>query len=470
MKVYDSFYIGGTWVKALGKETFTVINPATEEAIASVPMGNVEDVDRAVAAARAAFPSWSSTSAKQRCDIIHKIAALMTERQAELVTAVSSAMGCPKHLTPDLQVKGPTFAMANFAERAFTMEETRQAGNSLIVKEPVGVCGFINPWNYPLHQFVGKVAPALAAGCTIVIKPSEQTPLQDLVMAQIMHDAGVPAGVFNLVIGAGPIVGAAISSHPDVDMVSFTGSTRAGKMIAVSAAETVKRVTQELGGKSPYIITADADLDAAIKYGVEDVMINTGQTCTALTRMLVPQSRYDEAVALAKKHTESLTVGSGDDAFVGPMSSARQKATVLSFIEKGLAEGARLVTGGIDMPEHLDKGFFVRPTVFADVNNQMTIAREEIFGPVLCMIPYDTIEQAIDIANDTPYGLSSGVFAKDKDSGIAIARKLRAGQCYVNAGSFNYLAPFGGYKQSGNGREFGDEGLHEFMETKALQL
>ena len=470
MKVYDSFYIDGQWVKALGTETFTVIDPATEEPIASVPMGNTEDVDRAVMAARKAFPSWSSTSAQVRSDIINKIAALMTEREAELVTAVSSAMGCPKHLTPSLQVKGPTFAMANFAERAFKMEETREAGNSLIVKEAVGVCGFINPWNYPLHQFVGKVAPALAAGCTLVIKPSEQTPLQDLVMAQIMHDAGLPAGVFNLVIGAGPIVGAAISAHPEVDMVSFTGSTRAGKMIAISAAETVKRVTQELGGKSPYIITADADLEAAVKYGIEDVMINTGQTCTALTRMLVPKSQYEKAVAIAKAHTESLKVGSDDDAFVGPMSSARQKATVLSFIEKGIAEGARLVTGGTSMPEHLTKGFYVRPTVFADVNNQMTIAREEIFGPVVCMIPYDDIEQAISIANDTPYGLSSGVYAKDQEAGVAIARKLRAGQCYVNGGGFNYLAPFGGYKQSGNGREFGDEGMHEFIETKAMQL
>lgn len=470
MKVYENFYIGGAWVKAHGKETFNVINPATEEPIAQVPMGDKTDVDRAVDAARKAFPAWSSTSAQSRCDIINKIAALMTEREAELVDAVSSAMGCPKHLTPGLQVKGPTFAMANFAERAFKMEESREAGNSLIVKEAVGVCGFINPWNYPLHQFVGKVAPALAAGCTLVIKPSEQTPLQDLVMAQIMHDAGLPAGVFNLVIGAGPVVGAAIASHPDIDMVSFTGSTRAGKLIAQSAAETVKRVTQELGGKSPYIITEDADLEAAVKYGVEDVMINTGQTCTALTRMLVPESLYEKAVSIAKAHTESLVVGSGDNAFVGPMSSARQKATVISLIEKGIAEGARLVTGGVGMPDHLNKGFYVKPTIFADVNNQMTIAREEIFGPVLCMIPYKNIDEAISIANDTPYGLSSGVYAKDKASGVAIARKIRAGQCYVNGGGFNYLAPFGGYKQSGNGREFGDEGMHEFVETKSMQL
>ncbi len=470
MKNYDSFYINGTWVKAQSNETFDVINPATEAVVARVPMGSPADVNDAVAAARKAFPSWSSTTAQTRCDLINKIASLMKAREADLVAAVSDAMGCPRHLTPDLQVKGPTFAMANFAERAFVMEQTREAGNSLVVKEAVGVCGFINPWNYPLHQFVGKVAPALAAGCTIVIKPSEQTPLQDLIMAEIMHEAGVPAGVFNLVIGAGPVVGAAISAHPDVDMVSFTGSTRAGKMIAQSAAETVKRVTQELGGKSPYIITDDADLEAAVKYGIEDVMINSGQTCTALTRMFVPASRYEEAVAIAKTHTESLTVGAGEDAFVGPMSSARQLAVVQSYIEKGIAEGARLVTGGTGKPDHLPTGFYAKPTVFADVTNQMTIAREEIFGPVLCMIAYDTLADAISMANDTPYGLSSGVYAKDKAAGIAIARQIRAGQCYVNGGAFNYLAPFGGYKQSGNGREFGDEGMHEFIETKAMQL
>ncbi|UTA46924.1 aldehyde dehydrogenase family protein [Simiduia sp. 21SJ11W-1] len=470
MKTYDSFYINGQWVKAQGRETFDVINPATEAPVARVPMGSPADVDAAVAAARAAFDSWSATSAQTRCDLINKVAELMKAREADLVEAVSSAMGCPRHLTPDLQVKGPTFAMASFAERAFVMEQSREAGNSLVVKEPVGVCGFINPWNYPLHQFVGKVAPALAAGCTMVIKPSEQTPLQDLIMAEIMHEAGIPAGVFNLVIGAGPVVGAAISSHPQVDMVSFTGSTRAGKMIAQAAAETVKRVTQELGGKSPYIITEDADLEAAVKYGVEDVMINSGQTCTALTRMLVPASRYEEAVAIAKAHTESLVVGAGDDAFVGPMSSARQLAVVQSYIDKGLAEGARLVTGGPGKPEHLGAGFYAKPTIFADVTNNMAIAREEIFGPVLCMIAYHTEAEAIAIANDTPYGLSSGVYAKNKEAGIAIARKIRAGQCYVNGGSFNYLAPFGGYKQSGNGREFGEEGMHEFIETKAMQL
>lgn len=470
MKVFEHFYIDGQWVKPDGQDSWQVVNPATEAVIAQVPMGSAADVDRAVRAARKAFGPWSRTKAAERAAIITRIAELMKAREDDLADAISQSMGCPRHIAPGLQVKGPTSAMASFAQQAYRMEETREAGNSLIVREPVGVCAFINPWNYPLHQFVGKVAPALAAGCTIVIKPSEGTPLQDLIMAEIMHEAGLPAGVFNLVIGAGPIVGAALASHPEVDMVSFTGSTRAGKQIAMAAADTVKRVTQELGGKSAYIITDDADLEAAVKYGVEDVMINSGQTCTALTRMLVPRSRYEEAKAIAKAHAESLGVGCGPDAFVGPMSSARQRDTVLSYIEKGLAEGASLLTGGTGRPAGLDKGFYVKPTIFADVNNQMTIAREEIFGPVQVMIPYDTIEQAIEIANDTPYGLSSGVYAKDKQAGIAIARQLRAGQCYVNGGGFNYQAPFGGYKQSGNGREFGDEGLHEFIEVKAMQL
>lgn len=469
MQVFDNFYINGQWHKALGEERFEVINPATEAVIASVPMGTSADVDAAVAAARAAFYSWSRTSACEREAIIHKIADLMSERAEALSDAISQSMGCPRHLTPELQVLGPIEGLRSFAARAHFMEQSREAGNSLIIKEPVGVCAFINPWNYPLHQFVGKVAPALAAGCTLVVKPSEQTPLQDLIMAEIMHDAGVPAGVFNLVIGSGPVVGAALSAHPQVDMVSFTGSTQAGKQVAKAAADTVKRVTQELGGKSAFIITDDADLQAAVKYGVDDVMINSGQTCTALTRMLVPKSRYQQAQQIARDYTESLVVGCGDDAFVGPLSSARQRARVLDYIQIGIDEGARLLTGGTEFPTHLSKGFYVQPTIFVDVNNQMRIAREEIFGPVLVMIPYETLDQAIAIANDTPYGLSSGVYAKDQQAAIAIARRLRAGQCYVNGGGFNYLAPFGGYKQSGNGREFGDEGMHEFMETKAIQ-
>lgn len=469
MQIHNKLYIDGAWVTPHGVETHDVINPATEKVTARVPMGDAEDVNRAVAAAKAAFTTWSTSSAQSRCELINRIADLMEARKGDLVDAVSRSMGCPAQMTVELQIEGPIYGMRSFAERAFHMEQQQQAGSSLVFKEPVGVCAFINPWNYPLHQFVGKVAPALAAGCTMVVKPAEQTPLQDLIMAEIMHEAGVPAGVFNLVIGSGPEVGATMSSHPDVDMVSFTGSTRAGIKIAEAAAPTVKRVTQELGGKSPFIITDSADLEKAVAYGVEDVMINTGQTCTALTRMLVPQSRYDEAVALAKQVAEGLSIGT-DDAFMGPMSSAQQQQTVLRYIEKGLEEGATLVTGGVEKPAGLEKGFYIRPTIFAQVNNQMTIAREEIFGPVLCMIPYSDLDEAVAIANDTPYGLSSGVYAGNRDEALAIAKRLRAGLCFIQGAGFNYDAPFGGYKQSGNGREFGDAGLHEFVELKSVQV
>lgn len=469
MKIYDKLYINGQWVVPQSDDYRTVINPATEAPIARVPSSNITDVERAVKAARNALASWSQTDAKDRCTLINAIAEEMKKRQDDLTVAVSTAMGCPRHMTTDLHISGPIYAMASFAERAFKMEETKTVKNSLVIREPVGVCAFINPWNYPLHQFVGKVAPALATGCTMVVKPAELTPLQDFIMAEIFDKVGLPAGVFNLVSGRGSVVGEAITSHPEVDMVSFTGSTQAGIRIAQNAAKTVKRVTQELGGKSPLIITEDANLEKAVTYGVKDVMINTGQTCTALTRMLVPASRYQQAIAIARKTAESIVVGSDQNAFMGPMASAQQKATVLDFIEKGIAEGATLVIGGTEMPSGLETGFYVRPTIFADVNNRMTIAREEIFGPVLCMIPYSDIDEAIAIANDTPYGLSSGVYAKDRESALTIARQLRAGQCYVNGGGFNYDAPFGGYKQSGNGREFGDEGLHEFVEIKAIQ-
>jgi len=470
MKVYDKLYIDGQWTAPAGQNSHDVIHPATEAVVARVALGNAADVDQAVLAARRAFASWSSTPAAERARLIKAATVRLREREQDLVNAVSQAMGCPPHITPWLQIQGPVGAFESFAERAFQMEEHKEVNNSLIVKEAAGVCGFINPWNYPLNQLMGKIAPALAAGCTMVVKPSEQTPLQDIIVAEVFDEVGFPAGVFNLVVGLGHDVGAAIAAHPEVDVVSFTGSTRAGVLVAQAAAPSVKRVTQELGGKSAYLITHDADIEAAVKYGVDDVMINTGQTCTALTRMLVPASRYEEACAIAKSHCESLVVGYDDPkAFVGPMSSERQRNTVQSYIEKGLEE-ATLLTGGAGMPDGFDKGFFVKPTIFRDVNNQMAIAREEIFGPVLCMIAYDNLEEGIAIANDTPYGLSSGVYAKDKEAGLAIARKMRAGQCYVNGGDFNYQAPFGGYKQSGNGREWGDEGMHEFVEIKSIQL
>lgn len=463
-------YINGEWRNSKGGNLHPVINPATEEVLCEVIQGTLDDVDDAVAAAKAAFREWRHTRAAKRQALMHAIADGMEARKQDLIQAVSQTLGCPAHITEWLHIDGPIYAMRYYADRAAVMEETEKAGHSLVLKEPVGVCGFITPWNYPLHQFVGKVAPALAAGCTMIQKPSEITPLQDYVMAEIIDAAGLPAGVFNLVPGAGPIVGAALSSHVDIDMVSFTGSTRAGIEVARAAAPTVKRVTQELGGKSPFIITPDADLEAAVRWGCEDVFINSGQTCTALTRMLVPAERYEEAVAIAKKVAEEIAMGTGADDFMGPLSSARQRDIVRGYIEKGVAEGARLVAGGSEAPQGFNRGFYVRPTVFANVNNDMAIAREEIFGPVTCMIPYQDIEEAIAIANDTQYGLSSGVWAKDAEAAMPIVRRLEAGLCFVNGAEFNYEAPFGGVKCSGNGREFGNAGLSEFIELKSVQL
>ncbi|NIB39938.1 aldehyde dehydrogenase family protein [Pseudomaricurvus alkylphenolicus] len=468
MQNLDKLFFNGDWSASRGNEWLPVINPATETEIARVPAGTATDVDAAVAAAKAAFPAWSATTIEERKQLLVAIADGMQARFDELVDAVSSSMGCPAATAAWLQIEGPIEGMRLFADSLDQIEIEQTMGNSLVVREAVGVCGFINPWNYPLHQFVGKVGAALAAGCTMVVKPSEQTPLQDYLMAEIMADAGVPAGVFNLVPGRGQVVGSRLSQHPDVDMVSFTGSTRAGIEIAKAAAPSVKRVTQELGGKSPYIITPEADLAAAVRYGVEDVMLNSGQTCTALTRMLVHRSQYQQATEIAKGVAESLVVGTGEDAFLGPMSSSMQQQRVLEYIAKGQDEGARLLCGG--KAQQVDgKGFYVEPTIFADVSNEMEIAREEIFGPVLCMIAYDSVEEAVEIANDTPYGLSSAVYADNEENALKLARQIRAGQCYMNGAQFSYHAPFGGYKQSGNGREFSVIGVEEFMEVKAIQ-
>ena len=394
----------------------------------------------------------------------------MQRRTDDLIDAHVVTMGCPRHLTAELHVDAPIEGMRYYADRAAQMEDVEEKGDVLLLKEPIGVCALINPWNYPLHQLMGKVAPALAAGCTIVAKPAGQTPLQDFIMAEIFAAAGLPAGVFNLVTGPGSVIGPIMSSHPDVDMVSFTGSTSAGIKVAEAAAPTVKRVCQELGGKSPYIITQDADLEAAVRYGVEDVMLNSGQTCNALTRMFAPQSRYKEAIDIARKIAEENVVGDPNDSNVtmGPMASASQKQIVLKYIKTGIDEGARLVTGGMDMPPGLKTGAYVQPTIFADVSNQMVIAREEIFGPVLCMIAYDNIEAAIEMANDTVFGLASAVYARDRARALKIARRIRAGQCYIQGSYFNLEAPFGGFKQSGNGREWGDQAMHEYIETKAV--
>jgi aldehyde dehydrogenase (NAD+) len=470
MKQFDKLYINGKWVIPKSTDVIEVINPATESPCARVPRGNREDVNAAVTSARQAFDGWAHTPAEKRAEIMNAVADEMQHRADELIDAHVITMGCPRRLTPDLHVDAPIAAMRNYAERATQMDEVEEKGSVLLCKEAIGVCALINPWNYPLHQLMGKVAPALAAGCTIVAKPAAQTPLQDFIMAEIFEAVNLPAGVFNLVSGSGSVIGPVMSSHPDVDMVSFTGSTYAGIKVAEAAAPTVKRVCQELGGKSPYIITEDADLEAAIRYGVEDVMLNTGQTCNALTRMFVPQPCYEEAVKIARKVAEENIVGDPNDSSVtmGPMASASQKQKVLNYIKMGLAEGARLVTGGIDMPPGLPAGYYVQPTIFADVSNEMVIAKEEIFGPVLCMIVYEDIEGAIEMANDTVYGLASGVYARNKASALKIARRIRAGQCYIQGSYFNLEAPFGGFKQSGNGREWGDQAMHEYFEIKAI--
>jgi aldehyde dehydrogenase (NAD+) len=405
--------------------------------------------------------------------MLRAIADKMKERKEEFEQVMVEELGMPIALAGDYQVRGPIGAVRGFANCCEDLDRVEKANNSLIIQEPVGVCAFINPWNYPLHQIVGKVAPALAAGCTMIVKAASQTPSHAFILAEIIDSVGVPAGVFNLVQGPGRVIGEAMCRHPEVDMVSFTGSTGAGIRIAELAAPAVKRVCQELGGKSPFIITEDADLKAAVEYGVDEVMANSGQTCSALTRMLIPESRYDEGVEIARKFAEGICVGDPTDprSVVGPMSSEDQRGTVLEYIQKGIDEGARLVVGGTQRPEGLDRGAYVLPTIFADVTNDMVIAREEIFGPVLVLIKYRDEEEAIRIANDTEFGLSSAVWSRDQDAALRIARRIRAGQVYVNGGRYNFEAPFGGYKKSGNGREWGGHhGLSEFLETKAIQL
>jgi aldehyde dehydrogenase (NAD+) len=471
MRTYNKFYINGEWVEPIGKETSEVINPATGEISARVPYGNSEDVDAAVTAARNAFDSWSRTSAAERADFLRKLAIEGEKRNADLTQTIIDELGMPVQNAAEYQVDPLAIICESFADKARLMEETKEVGNSVIVKEPIGVCAMINPWNYPIWQMIGKVAPAIAAGCTMIVKAASQTPSHVFIFAEMCEAVGLPAGVFNMIHGRGREIGAALSSHPEVDLVTFTGSTAAGIQVTNSAAPDVKRVCLELGGKSPFIITEEADLDAAMAFGINDVMVNTGQTCNALTRMVIHESVYDEAVELAKVNAEALVVGDPTDpaVFVGPMSSAGQKQTVLDFIDQAVADGARLVTGGTDTPEGLSTGYYVAPTVFADVTNDMAIAQEEVFGPVLVMIKYSTIDQAVEIANDTPYGLASAVWAGDKDKATAIARRIRAGQCAINGGDPNHEAPFGGYKESGNGREFGEEGLHEYCELKAMQ-
>jgi aldehyde dehydrogenase (NAD+) len=468
----DKVYIDGAWVPSTGKGTIDVVNSTTEEVMGHIPAGTAEDVDKAVKAARKAFESWSSTSVEERAKYLTRITEGLQARMDEIATLVSQEVGMPKSLSLLVQAGLPLMDFQNTASLVSEVQFEEQVGNSLIVREPVGVVGAITPWNYPLHQVAAKVAPALAAGCTIVLKPSEVAPLNAFVLAEIIDDVGLPAGVFNLVTGTGDVVGEAMSAHPDIDMISFTGSTRAGKRISEVAAATVKRVTLELGGKSPNVILDDADLEQAVADGVAKAFLNSGQTCSALTRMIVPRSKLAEVEAIAKATAEAFTPGDpfGESTRLGPLVSEAQRERVRGYIKKGEKEGARLVTGGAEAPEGLEQGYFVRPTVFSDVTTDMTIAQEEIFGPVLSILPYDDDEEAVRIANDTIYGLAGGVWSGDVERGKAVARRIRTGQVEVNGGSFNPMAPFGGYKQSGKGRELGKFGIEEYLETKSLQL
>jgi len=468
----DKVYIDGAWVPSAGTGSIDVINSSTEEVMGTIPEGSRDDVDKAVAAAKAAFPSWAATSVEERAKYCTRIAEGLMARMDEIATLVCQEVGMVKPLSMLVQVGLPLTTFQNMAQVVEAFEFETKVGNSLVVREPVGVVGCITPWNYPLHQIAAKVAPALAAGCTVVLKPSEIAPLNAFVLADVINDVGLPAGVFNLVSGSGPVVGEAIATHPDVDMVSFTGSTRAGKRVAEVASQRVARVALELGGKSANIILDDADLDRAVTDGVGKAFLNSGQTCSALTRMVVPRSKLAEVEKIAAAAADSYTVGDpfADDTKLGPLVSQAQYDRVQDYIQKGIDEGAKLIAGGPGKPEGQEQGFFVKPTVFSEVRNDMTIAQEEIFGPVLSIVPYDTEEEAVAIANDSPYGLAGGVWSADKDKAIAVARQIRTGQVEVNGGSFNPLAPFGGYKQSGLGREYGTFGLEEFLEVKSLQL
>ncbi len=467
MREYLQFFIDGEWVDPEQPATLDVDNPRTEQVSGRIALGSAADVDKAVRAARVAFPAWSATSREDRLAVLGAIMAEYQKRMGDLADAVGEEMGAPPGLAGGPQVNLGLGHLAAAIEALTHFEFESDRGATRVIKEPIGVCGLITPWNWPLNQIAAKVYPALAAGCTMVLKPSEVAPYSGQIFTEIISAAGIPAGVYNMVFGDGPGVGAAISSHPDIDMVSFTGSTRAGIEVARNAAPTVKRVSQELGGKSPNIVLDDEAFAKGVAAGVSAMMLNSGQSCNAPSRMLVPNSRMDEAIAIAREVGAAVTVGDLEDkTAIGPVASKVQFDKIQGLIEQGIDAGADLVVGGTGRPEGLDTGYYVRPTVFANVTNDMVIAREEIFGPVLCILGYDDLDQAIEIANDTDYGLAGYVWAGDIEKARAVARRIRAGSVAINH-AFDIAAPFGGYKSSGNGREWGDFGFHEYLEVKA---
>jgi aldehyde dehydrogenase (NAD+) len=474
MQHFDELYIDGAWVSPSGSGTIDVIDSVTEQVMGRIPEGGADDVDRAVRAARAAFETWSATTPEERAKYLTRIGEALGARMDELATVISRETGMAKWLSQVVQVGLPINSFSQAAQLAESFQWEEEVGNSLIVREPIGVVGCITPWNYPLHQIAAKVAYALAAGCTVVLKPSEVAPLDAFLLAEIIDEVELPAGVFNLVTGYGPVVGEALSAHPEVDMMSFTGSTRAGRRVAQVGAETVKKVALELGGKSANILLDDLDDEAfakAVADGVGKCFLNSGQTCSALTRMLVPRSRLAEAEAIAGATADSMVVGDpfAEGVHLGPLASAAQCDRVQQYIATGLDEGAKLVAGGAGGPEGVSEGFYVRPTVFSEVRPDMAIAQEEIFGPVLSILPYEDEDDAVRIANGVVYGLAGGVWSTDPARAERVARRLRTGQVEINGGAFNPNAPFGGYKQSGIGREYGRFGFEEFLEVKSLQ-
>ncbi|MCY0938709.1 aldehyde dehydrogenase family protein [Streptomyces sp. H34-S4] len=470
MKAHDGMYIGGEWRAALGHGRIEVLNPADERPIASVPDGTAEDVDAAVRAARLAFPAWAATAPAERAALIGALRDVLVARKGEIAETITAELGSPLGFSEMVHVGAPIAVASSFAELGASYAFEERIGNSTVLLEPVGVVGAITPWNYPLHQIVAKVAPALAAGCTLVLKPAEDTPLTAQLFAEAVHEAGIPAGVFNLVTGTGLVAGQALAAHEGVDLVSFTGSTAVGKQIGATAGAAVKRVALELGGKSANVILPGADLAKAVAAGVGHVMNNAGQSCNALTRMLVHRDDYEEAVLLAAAAAAKYASGDPLDPAtrLGPVVSAKQRDRVRGFITKGVEEGARLVAGGPEAPH--EQGYFIAPTVFADVTPEMTIAQEEIFGPVLSILPYEDQDEALAIANGTDYGLGGAVWAADEQTAVAFARRMDTGQVDINGGRFNPLAPFGGYKKSGVGRELGPHGLAEYLQTKSLQF